>query len=421
MRARKLMAATTVMLATSFSCSALSPAMLPAQAADAGAVLATLGPNTIADIASNAAPAVVNIECSVDAKGSGVPNFFGDLPDGMQFFFNGQKMSPRELFGGGGGRGGDNGGGGGAAPKASPFQKHDTGTGFIVRPDGYIVTNAHVVKEADKIKVMLNDKRTYDAKVVGLDFFSDLAVIKINATDLPTLKMGTSATLRPGEFAIAIGSPLGFDHTVTLGIISAVGRSVTDINGNINFIQTDAAINPGNSGGPLLNLNGEVIGVNTAIQRNAQSIGFSIPVDVAKSVADSLIASGSVRRPWLGIQMHEIDEAYAKSLGISATTKGAFIQGFIEGSPAKASGLELGDIIQKIDGKDTSSPKDVRDYVLTKKVSDVLHFLVLRKNAVQAISVNVGNYQDIMEPKTAVKPKATPMPQHEAPDSDDGN
>jgi serine protease Do len=414
MRARKLMAATTLMLATSFSCSALSTSILPAQAADAGAVLATLGSNTIADIAGNAAPAVVNIEVSEanrNAVAGGVPGFFGDLPEGMQFFFNGQKVNPKDIFGGGAGGGG---------PKAPAFQKHDTGSGFIVRPDGYIVTNAHVVKNADKIKVTLNDKRSFDGKVVGTDFFSDLAVIKINGTDLPTLKMGSSTGIRPGEFAIAIGSPLGYDHTVTLGIISAVGRSVMDVNGNINFIQTDAAINPGNSGGPLLNLNGEVIGVNTAIRRDAQNIGFSIPVDVAKSVADSLIADGSVKRPWLGIQMHEVDEAYVKSLGIPTTTKGAVIIGFVDGSPAKASGLEPGDIIQKIDGKDTTSPKEVRDYVLTKKVSDVLHFLVLRKNAVQAVAVNVGNYQELMEPKTAVKPKSKP-PVQEAPDTEDGN
>jgi serine protease Do len=413
MRARKLMAATTIMLAASFSCSALSPALQPAQAADAGAVLATLGPNTIADIASNAAPAVVNIEVTQAAKNgsvAGIPNFFGDLPDGMQFFFNGQKVSPRELFGGGAG---------GAAPKMP--QRQDTGSGFIVRPDGYIVTNAHVAKDADKIKVTLNDKRSFDAKVVGIDYFSDLAVLKINGTDLPTLKMGTSSTLRPGEFAIAIGSPLGFDHTVTLGIISAVGRSVLDINGNVNFIQTDAAINPGNSGGPLLNLNGEVIGVNTAVSTRGQNIGFSIPIDVCKSVSDSLIASGVVKRPWLGIKMHEVDEAYSKSMGIPVNTKGALVIGFVDGSPAKASGLEMGDIIQKIDGKDTASPKDVRDYVLTKKESDVLHFLVLRKNAVQAIAVNVGDYHNIME-ATAVKPKTTPRPQqHEAPEEEGGN
>jgi serine protease Do len=412
MRSRKIIAATTMMLAASFSLSALSP-VSQAVAADAGSVLTTLGPNTVADIAQAAAPAVVNIEVTEAARANatmgGLPFSFQDMPD-MEFFFNGQRVNPRDIFGqqpGPSGRGG-------TAPKLP--QKRDTGSGFIVRPDGYILTNAHVVKDADKIKVTLNDQRSFDGKVVGTDFFSDLAVVKIDAKDLPTLKMGTSEKLRPVEFAVAIGSPLGYDHTVTLGIISAVGRSVVDINGNINFIQTDAAINPGNSGGPLLNLNGEVIGVNTAIRRGAQNIGFSIPVDIAKNVADSLVAAGVVKRPWLGIQMQPLDDAYIKSLGIPATTKGVVINGFIDGSPAHASGLEPGDIIQKIDGKDVASPKEVKDYVQTKKVSDTLHFLVMRKNAVQAVAVNVGNYQDVMAPKAAVGPKAAPRT---APNRDD--
>ena len=413
MRSRKLIAATTIMLATSFSCAALSPNLAPTQAADAGSVLTTLGPNTIADIATNAAPAVVNIEVTEASRGTGglAQMFGGQLPPGMQFFFNGQQVTPQDLFGGGAG------GGTGKIPGPK-----DTGSGFIIRPDGYILTNAHVVKNAEKVKVTLNDKRTFDAKVVGTDAFSDLALVKINGTDLPTLKMGTSTSLRPGEFAVAIGSPLGFDHTVTLGIISAVGRTVTDINGNINFIQTDAAINPGNSGGPLLNLNGEVIGVNTAISTRGQNIGFSIPVDVAKSVSDALVANGTVSRPWLGIRMRELDETMAKSLGVSQTTKGVVIEGFVDGSPAKLAGLEPGDIIQKIDGKETPSPKDVKDYVQSKKVSDTLHFLVLRKNAIQAVAVNVGNYQDMMEPKTAVKPKTTaPSRPNTAEDEPDGN
>lgn len=387
------------MLAASLSFSAGLLAFSPAFALDASAVLTSLGPNTVADIAQASAPAVVNIEVSETSKSYGSSPFgIGGLPDGMQFFFNGTQISPKDLFGGGSPRSG------------KPIEKHDTGTGFIVRPNGYIVTNAHVVKDADKIKVTLNDKRSLEGKVVGIDFFSDVAVVKINAENLPTLKMGTSSSLRPGEFAIAIGSPLGYDHTVTMGIISAVGRTVTDVNGNINFIQTDAAINPGNSGGPLLNLQGEVIGVNTAIRRDAQNIGFSIPIDVAKTVAESLIATGKILRPWLGIQMHELDESLAKSLGVPATSKGVVIVGFVEGSPAKTSGLELGDLIQKIDGHETDTPKDVKEYVQSKKVSDVLHFLVLRKNAVQSLAVNVGDYADMMgdKPKAALTPKAPP-------------
>lgn len=386
MRANRLIAASVMLASLSFvSIFTTAP---PAISAEASAALVSLGANTVADMAAAAAPAVVNIDVSETAKNA-MPFGLSGLPSEMQFFFNGRQMNPKDFFGAGPGTGGN-----GQPPK---FEKRDTGSGFIVRKDGYIVTNAHVVKGAEKIKVTLNDRRTFDGKVIGLDAFSDLAVIKINADNLPTLKMGSSTTLRPGEFAVAIGSPLGYDHTVTLGIISAVGRSVTDVNGNINFIQTDAAINPGNSGGPLLNLSGDVIGVNTAIRRDAQNIGFSIPIDVAKTVADSIIATGKILRPWLGIHMQELDEGMSTKIGVPATTKGVAIVGFAEGSPAKAAGLELGDVIQKIDNKDTPNPKDVKEYVQTKKVSDVLNFLVLRKNGVQTVSVNVGDYQDLFD------------------------
>ncbi len=374
--------ATSAVVASSLSLGSMTP---KAQAADAAAaVLSTLGAHSVADIAEAAAPAVVNIEVIESGKGD---NEFSigaipGLPPSFQFFFNGNGFMP-----------GDQGG----TRQVPRFEKRDTGSGFIVRPNGFIVTNSHVVKDADKIKVTLSDKRTFDGKVIGLDPFSDLAVIKIDAENLPTLKMGSSTGLRPGEFAVAIGSPLGYDHTVTLGIISAVGRSVIDVNGNINFIQTDAAINPGNSGGPLLNLQGEVIGVNTAIRRDAQNIGFSIPVDVAKDVAGALISDGKILRPWLGIQMHELDEALIKSIGVPAGTKGVVIVGFVDNSPAKNSGLQLGDVIQKIDGKEMARPKDVKEYVQTKKVSDKLNFLVFRKNAVEAVAVNIGDYADVMD------------------------
>lgn len=354
----------------------------------------SLGSETIADIASVAAPAVVNIEVDQQIAG-GLPGmalpFFGN--NGFDFFFNGQRITP-----GGPGRG--------PRPSLPKIEKHNTGSGFIVRPDGYIVTNAHVVRGANKIKVTMNDKRTFTGKVVGIDSFSDLAVVKVEAQNLPTLKMGSSQDLRPGEFAVAIGSPLGFDHTVTLGIISAVGRSVTDVNGNINFIQTDAAINPGNSGGPLLNLKGEVVGVNTAIQANAQNIGFSIPVDIAKTVSEDLIANKKISRPWLGIAMSDLDETMAKSLGLPATTKGVVVAQIMDGSPAQAAGLERGDIIQKIDGKDMAGPKEVQDYVRAHKVSDTLNFFVLRSGAPKAVAVNIGQYPDkIASEKTEEGPE----------------
>ncbi|MBI2809314.1 MAG: trypsin-like peptidase domain-containing protein [Candidatus Melainabacteria bacterium] len=323
--------------------------------------------NTIADIAQSVAPAVVNIEVAQVRKQAQLPREVLPLPFGnYEYFFNGQKMQPRE--------------------------SHNTGSGFIVRSDGYIVTNAHVVRGSSKIKVTLNDKRVLDGTVVGTDGFSDIAVVKIDANKLPVANMGSSSSIRPGEFAIAIGSPLGFDHTVTFGIISAVGRTVTDVNGNINFIQSDVAINPGNSGGPLLNLNGEVIGVNTAIQANAQNIGFSIPIDIAKSVANDLIDHKTIQRPWLGIAMLVIDEATSKAQGLELN-KGVLISKVIDGSPAKSSGLLPADVIEKIDGKEVSTPKAVQDIVKAHKVSDIIHFSVYR-NGIVSIPVTIGQYPD---------------------------
>ncbi len=340
-----------------------------------------LSGNSIADIAEQAAPAVVNLEMIRKIPIGAFPggNMLKGFPGAMEFFYNGKKVNPdqEEHEGGGGG----------------PYQeKRDTASGFIIRSDGYILTNAHAVKDQDIIRVTLNDKRAFEAKVVGVDYFSDLAVVKIDTkSELPCLQMGSSTTLRPGEFAIAIGSPLGYDHTVTLGIISAVGRTVTDVNGNINFIQTDAAINPGNSGGPLLNLHGEVIGVNTAIRRDAQNIGFSIPIDVAKTVSAELIDHGGIARPWLGVMMKEVDESTAKGLGLGSP-KGVLIAGFVQGSPGQAGGLKLNDVIVKIDGRDMVSPKEVKECVQGHKVGDVLNFIVLRENNSQTIPVNVGTY-----------------------------
>jgi serine protease Do len=323
----------------------------------------------------------------------------GGPPGTFDFFFNGQRVSPAPN---------------GARPQVLPnlpqFEKHNTGSGFIIRADGYILTNSHVVRGAAKIKVRLSDKRVFAGAVVGVDNFSDLAVVKIDAKDLPTAKLGTSNTLRPGDFAIAIGSPLGFDHTVTFGIISAVGRTVTDVNGNINFIQTDAAINPGNSGGPLLNLDGEVVGVNTAIQANAQNIGFSIPIDVAKTVVDDLINHKKILRPWLGIAMQEVDEVMAKSLGLPAETKGVVVAQVMDGSPGQAAGLERGDVIEKIDGKDVVASKEVQELVRSHRVSDTLHFFILRNKAGKAISVNIGTYPsgNEQEAQTSEQPGEPP-------------
>ncbi|MFA6208244.1 MAG: trypsin-like peptidase domain-containing protein [Candidatus Obscuribacterales bacterium] len=361
--------------------------------------------DTIADIAQEAAPSVVNIEIhrKDEASANGMPNLdLFDLPNfgsgNFRFFYNGREVSPTN-----------------PVPKYAPKAKRAsaTGSGFVIRSDGYILTNAHLVKGATDIRVSLTDKRSFEAEVVGVDSFSDLAVLKINASELPALKLGSSEKLRPGEFAIAIGSPLGFDHTVTLGIISAVGRTIANPNtGNANFIQTDAAINPGNSGGPLLNLRGEAIGVNTAMQADAQNIGFSTPIDLARSVSDDLINHRSISRPWLGIGMSELNETHAKSLGLPLTTKGVFISKVYEGSPAQQAGIEPGDIIQKLESnKIIHTPKDVQEIVRARKVNESVAFTILRGNTIKEMSVKIGHYPDLnttqSESKTTL-PGTTP-------------
>lgn len=329
--------------------------------------------NTIADIAEKAAPAVVNIDVETpDNPMVALRQFGGGMEDLNRFPFFGGPIVPRDIY---------------------TRPRRGTGSGFIVRSNGYILTNRHVVLNATTIKVTLKDKRKLNATVIGTDSFSDLAIIKIDADNLPVLNMGTSKTLRPGEFAIAIGSPLGYDHTVTLGIISAIERHVDDINGDINFIQTDAAINQGNSGGPLLNLNGEVIGVNTAINKAGQNIGFSVPVDVARVVADHLIERKKILRPYLGIRMADkIDATTARTLNVKPGQGGVLIAGVNSNSPAESGGMQQKDIILRIDGKEMNHPEDIKDYVKAHSVKDVLKVTVLRNGVTQELSVQIGEY-----------------------------
>ncbi|MBC7999460.1 MAG: trypsin-like peptidase domain-containing protein, partial [Leptolyngbya sp.] len=232
---------------------------------------------------------------------------------------------------------------------------------------------------------------------------SDLAVLKIEATGLPVAEMGTSTSLRPGEFVIAIGSPMGYDHSVTLGIVSAVGRSVTDINGNINFIQTDAAINPGNSGGPLLNFSGQVVGVNTAIAARAQNIGFSIPIDIAKPTVNELITNKKVLRPFLGLMMRELSEPLLKAMGLPLETKGVLVSNVIEEGSAAKAGVVRTDIIQKIDGKDIGSSQQLQETVRARKVGETLHLIILRNKEIKPVTVLIGEYSE-----TGKTPKRSP-------------
>ncbi len=266
------------------------------------------------------------------------------------------------------------------------------GSGVIVTPDGYIVTNNHVVEKADEIKVLLGDKRSFKAKLVGTDPKTDIAVIKIDATDLPTLAWGDSSRLQVGELVLAIGNPFGLNQTVTMGIISAVGRANVGIVDYEDFIQTDAAINPGNSGGALVNLKGELIGINTAIFSRTggyMGIGFAIPSNMAKSVMNSLIKHGKVVRGWIGVSIQELNQDLAKQFGVS-DTKGALVADVMEDSPASKAKLERGDVILQYNGTTINDPAHLRALVAETAPGTQVTITVLRDKQEKEIKLTIG-------------------------------
>ena len=287
------------------------------------------------------------------------------------------------------------------------------GSGFVVSNDGLIITNAHVVEGSEEVEVTLKDGRTFKGEVMGVDSLTDVGVIKIEASDLPAVAIADSDSLQPGESAIAIGNPLGLDNTVTTGIVSATGRSSAQVgvgDKRINFIQTDAAINPGNSGGPLLNAKGEVIGVNTAIIQGAQGLGFAIPINQARDVADQLVANGKVDHPFIGIQMAEITPEFQEKLKASGEKsmitekEGVVIMDVVEGSPALEAGLEVGDTIKKVDNESVSKPDEIQQLVQKTKVGDELPLIVIRDGKKVDLNVKVG-----------VLPEAKPEAQRQLP------
>lgn len=277
------------------------------------------------------------------------------------------------------------------------------GSGFILSQDGRVMTNAHVVAGADTVKVTLKDGRVMNGKVLGVDPVTDVAVVKIDASDLPTVAIGRSDSLVAGQWAIAIGNPLGLDNTVTMGIISATGRSSSQVgvpDKRVSFIQTDAAINPGNSGGPLLNARGEVIGINTAIRADAQGLGFAIPIDTAERIANQLFAKGRAEHPFLGVQMvtltsdlkEEINKN-SKEAGFTVTQdKGVLIIKVLDKSPAALAGLRKGDIIQKIAGKPVNSASDVQEQVEASAVGAPVDVEVNRNGKVETFKVRAGAF-----------------------------
>ena len=269
--------------------------------------------------------------------------------------------------------------------KDMPKEQRGSGSGIIISADGYIVTNNHVVENASKVTVGLSDKRQFDATVVGTDPLTDLAVVKIDANNLPVAFLGNSDNIKVGQWVMAIGNPLSLASTVTAGIVSAIGRGqlglIRDSYGVENFIQTDAAINPGNSGGALVDLSGSVIGINSAIASGGGGTyigyGFAIPVNLAKAVAQDLIAHGKVSRGYIGINIGEVDNAIAKSLGMDKP-KGIIIQGIVEDGAASQSDLRAGDIILEIDGREVNRPNELQSYVASLTAGTTVKLKIFR-------------------------------------------
>ncbi|MCK8823883.1 S1C family serine protease [Fuchsiella alkaliacetigena] len=284
------------------------------------------------------------------------------------------------------------------SPETPEHPEHNEGfgSGFIISEDGYVMTNEHVVRGAEKVTIKLTDRdKAVEAEVVGADFSLDLAILKIDIDEkLPTVELGNSEEIRPGDWAIAIGNPFGLNHTVTAGVISALERPLRVAQGERprvykNMIQTDAAINPGNSGGPLLNIEGEVIGINTAINAQAQGIGFAIPINEAERVLSDLKEHGKVIRPWLGVYMQPITKDIAKHFQLEAD-KGALIADVLADSPADSAGLRAGDVILEVNDQSIEDPEEVVELVQQLEVDEQVVLRILRDGHRQYKPVTLG-------------------------------
>ncbi len=330
----------------------------------------------VADLVEKQGPAVVNISTTkmVKRNPGGLPFVIPDEADLQEFF--------RRFFPGGpGGQGGP----------MQDIPARGEGSGFIVSGDGYILTNAHVVKDADEVVVKLIDKRKFTAKVVGTDTRTDVAVIKITAAGLPAVKLGDPTKLRVGEAVAAIGSPFGFENSVTAGIVSAKGRSLPSEN-YVPYIQTDVAINPGNSGGPLFNMKGEVVGINSQIYSRSggyQGVSFAIPIDVAMEVVDQLKTGGKVSRGWLGVVIQEVSADLAESFGLDRP-RGALVSQVQDGSPASKAGLQASDVILAFNGKAVENSGDLPRMVGMAKPGTKIQMDIWRKGKTQQLSVVLG-------------------------------
>jgi Do/DeqQ family serine protease len=294
----------------------------------------------------------------------------------------------------------------GGKQKPQYRRENSLGSGFIINKEGYIITNDHVIRDAESIQVKLSNDNTYTAKVIGSDPKTDIAVIKIATNEpLPAAVLGDSDKLQVGQWAIAIGNPFGLDRTVTVGVISATGRANMGIETYEDFIQTDASINPGNSGGPLLNIHGEVIGINTAIVASGQGIGFAIPVNMAKKVVEQLIKKGSVSRGWLGVSIQPVTSEMAQSFGLKKA-RGALVSDIMAGSPAEKGGLRQGDIILSIDGKEVKDARQLQLLVANLPAGQKVTVTVFRDGKEQQLAVTLAS----SDSASALQPKSTVSP-----------
>jgi serine protease Do len=332
-------------------------------------ILSKIG-QAMAEVAAAAKPAIVNISSTKTIKMPGIQSPFFDDPFLRRFF--GDEFGHH-------GRPGEH-------------KQEGLGSGVIVDKDGYILTNYHVIKDADEIKVKLSDKREFTGKVIGTDPKTDLAVIKIDSNHLPVIKLGDSDRLKVGDTVIAIGNPFGLTQTVTSGIVSATGRANVGISDYEDFIQTDAAINPGNSGGALVNVKGELVGINTAIFSTSggyQGIGFAIPSSMAKVVMNDLIKQGKVVRGWLGISIQPVTPDLAKQFGIKEE-KGALVGDVVEDSPAEKAGIRRGDVIIEYDAKEVNDPSTLRKMVAGTPVGKKITLKIIRDDKEQKVEVTVA-------------------------------
>jgi len=345
------------------------------------------------DLVEKQGPAVVNISTTQSVRNPLLPQV-PNLPEDDPFYEFFRRFIPQP--------------GPGQGPRE--FQSQSLGSGFIISQDGYILTNAHVVEAAEEITVKLTDKREFKAKVIGADRRTDIALIKIDATGLPAVRFGDANKLKVGEWVLAIGSPFGFENTVTAGIVSAKGRSLPQEN-YVPFIQTDVAVNPGNSGGPLFNLRGEVVGINSQIYSRTggfMGLSFAIPIDVANDIAQQLRTTGKVTRGRIGVVIQPITKELADGFGLSKA-QGALVNSVEKGGPAEKAGVEPGDVILRFDGKPVNSSEDLPRIVGATRPGAKVPMQIWRNKAARDVQIVVSEMQDdrTRQARRGGKPPAT--------------